>query len=215
MNKYLIVSGSTRRVSQSSKVARYIQAQLQSLESAAEVHLIDLSRVPLPAWHEDLGKAEAEGKAESESESESEASEQWSTVSPLFNDSTALIFVSPEWNGMVPPALMNVFLLADQGQLAHKPALIVTVSASRGGAYPVVQLRSFGHKNTQICYIPDHVIVRNAREMLNGSEPQTDADRYLRDRLAYSLRVLGAYSKALNQVRDSGVIDRRTYSNGM
>ena len=42
--------------------------------------------------------------------------------------------------------------------MAHKPGLIVTVSAGLGGSYPVTELRISSHKNTRLCYIPDHVL---------------------------------------------------------
>ena len=70
--------------------------------------------------------------------------------------------MTPEWNGMATPAIKNFFLYFSSSVLFHKPALIVTVSAGHGGAYPVIELRSSGYKNTKLCYIPEHVIIREA-----------------------------------------------------
>ena len=79
-----------------------------------------------------------------------------------------LVVMSPEWSGMVPAGLKNFFLLCGADHLAHKPGLIVGVSASLGGSYPIAELRTSSYKNTRLCYIPDHVIVRNVGQMLKA-----------------------------------------------
>ena len=70
----------------------------------------------------------------------------------------------------------------------HEPGLIVTVSAGAGGSYPVTELRISSYKNTRLCYIPDHVIVRNVGQMLHGDQPAEEHDQALRGRITYSLR---------------------------
>jgi hypothetical protein len=128
----------------------------------------------------------------------------------------AIILVVPEWNGMVPPALMNLFLLAGRGELAHKPALAVTLSSGQGGAYPLAELRAYGYKNTRLCYIPDHVIVRFVENVLNEVDNiSSEEDRLIRHRLAYSLNILDVYSTAFKQIRSSQVIDLINYPYGM
>jgi len=71
------------------------------------------------------------------------------------------------------------------------------------------------YKNTRLCYIPDHVIVRNVGQMLHGDEPADEHDQALRGRITYSLRVLIEYAKALRLVRESGVIDLKAFPYGM
>ena len=132
-------------------------------------------------------------------------------VSAVLSDSDGIIIVSPEWNGMVSPALMNVFLLTSRGEIAYKSALRVTVSATDGGAYPVAELRSFSAKNTQICYISDHVVVRDACNVLNRDESDSVEDEYVRERIDYSLRVLVVYTAAFIGIRRSGVVDLENY----
>ena len=111
--------------------------------------------------------------------------------------------------------LKNFFLLCGADVLAHKPGLIVTVSAGAGGSYPVSELRISSYKNTRLCYIPDHVIVRNVGQMLHGDQPAEEHDEALRGRITYSLRVLVEYAKALQLVRESGVIDLKTFPYGV
>ncbi|MBY0378604.1 MAG: NAD(P)H-dependent oxidoreductase [Gammaproteobacteria bacterium] len=136
------------------------------------------------------------------------------TVCEELNKTDGFVFVVPEWNGMVPPAMKNLFVICAQ-EFAHKPALLVTVSAGMGGAYPIAELRMSSYKNSRICYIPDHVIVRHAEQVLNAPQAANTDDQRIRDRLAYSVKVLEEYSKAFQSIRNSGVVDLATYPTGM
>ena len=138
---------------------------------------------------------------------------------PSSANHTAVLFVvvSPEWHGQVPAGLKNFFLMWGKGELAHKPALIVTVSSADGGAYPVAELRMSSYKNNRICYIPEQIIVRNVESVLNDDPGRNnqDADSYFRERIAYALGVLQEYARALGQVRASGATDLSQFKNGM
>jgi hypothetical protein len=104
-----------------------------------------------------------------------------------------------------------------KGELAHKPALIVTVSSADGGAYPVAELRMSSYKNNRLCYIPEQVIVRNVESVLNDDAEKNnpDADSYFRERIAYALGILKEYSLALRAVRASGAASLEIFKNGM
>jgi len=101
--------------------------------------------------------------------------------------------------------------------MAHKPALIVSVSSSSGGAYPVAELRMSSYKNTRICYIPDHVIVRNVEKVFNtpGLDKSNADDFRIKTRLIYSLEVLRVYAESFKSIRKSSSIDLKKYSSGM
>jgi chromate reductase len=202
MSNYAIVSGSTRAKSQSLKVSEYLYDRLYEIDQGSQLTLIDLAELGLPDWNEDFWSNEP-------------SDETWRAVSSVLHESEGLVVVSPEWNGMAPPALLNFFLLTSRGEVAHKPALLATVSASGGGAYPATQLRALSPKNTQICYIPEYVIVRDAENMLNSAEPSSKEDAYLRARLDYSLGVLAAYTAAFCSIRKSGAINLESYPYGM
>jgi hypothetical protein len=139
----------------------------------------------------------------------------WSKHSIELSACDAFVIIAPEYGGMVPPALKNIFLLCSNQELAHKPALIVGVSAGRSGSYPIVELRMSGYKNTRICYLPDHMIIREAEKMFLAEEPQSPVETDVRARLDYFLRVLKEYAKALSTVRASGVIDAKSFPNGL
>ncbi len=77
------------------------------------------------------------------------------------------------------------------------------------------ELRISSYKNTRVCYLPEHVIVRNVSKMLQGEAPASEQDASLRSRLAYALGLLVEYSAALKLVRESKVIDHLTFPHGM
>lgn len=202
MSNYVIISGSTRAKSNSSKVANYLKNRLNTIDQESKTDILDLSKANIPNWHEGFWADKI-------------PDDNWAKASALIIAADGLIIVSPEWNGMVPPALMNVFLLTSRSELAHKPGLIVTLSASTGGAYPVAELRSYGAKNNQLCYIPDHVIIRDANHVLNSDNSESDNDNYLRQRIDYSLKMLKVYTDAFITIRQSDVIDLESYPYGM
>jgi NAD(P)H-dependent FMN reductase len=203
--KISIISGSHRQVSQSEKVARFIQGVLEQQQLCDETWLFKLAGNPLPLWDEGIW----------------EGSPEWQrTLGPISDQlasSDGFVMVAPEWHGQVPAGLKNFFLMWGKGELAHKPALIVTVSSGDGGAYPVAELRMSSYKNNRICYLPEHVIVRNVERVLNAdaSQNNADADGYFRERLRYALGILVEYAKALGQVRASGATDLSKFKNGM
>ena len=200
--KISIIAGSHRHDSESARVARYLEVILRKT-GVEETYLLSLSDNPLPLWDEGAWGDDPKWAT------------LWSPIAAELKSSDGLVIVSPEWSGMVPAGLKNFFLLCGGDLLAHKPGLIVTVSASLGGSYPVVELRTSSYKNTHICYIPDHVIVRNVNQMLKGDQPADEHDASLRRRIEYSLRLLIEYAKALQSVRSSGVVDLQSYPYGM
>lgn len=198
--KIAIIVGAQRVESQSARVA---EALKNMLDAGIETYTLDLGKNPLPLWDEGVWSKDEKWQ------------KLWGPISAELQSSDALLVVSPEYHGMVPPALKNFFMLAVDGSIAHKPALAVGVSASRGGAYPIAELRLNASKNTSVTIIPEHLIVRDVNTTFHGDEPANDGDKYIRARGAYALNLLVEYAKALKLVRDSGVVDRKTYANGM
>ena len=187
--KALIVSGSHRAQSQSGRVAKTLcQHFLPAHFSSITIH--DLSEMDLPFWDEAVWDDASPWDAKLE------------RVRRDQREADALIFVCPEWNGMAPPRLKNYFLFGDTGSLEDKPALIVAISAGVGGAYVVSELRSSGSKNTKLCYIPDHVIIRDVENSLTTA-PQFAGDP-IAERCRYAIRKLARYADALSEVRSQG-----------
>jgi NAD(P)H-dependent FMN reductase len=200
--KVTILNGSSRKQSQSGKVARFIDEQLRG-QPGASTYYVSLANNPLPLWDESIWDGAESWK------------HIWDPIKAELQTSDAFIFVVPEWSGMVPPQVKNFFLLCSHHELGHKPALIVTISSSRGGTYPVAELRMSSYKNTRLLYIPEHLIVRDVEKTFNGATPENEDDKYLRLRLDYCLKVLQAYGKSMRELRASGVIDHKSFPNGM
>lgn len=202
--KVAIISGSHRSNSASDKVSNYLQRRINEIDHSAEADIIQLSKTKLPLWDESFYSPT------------SELAQQWQPIANRLTMATAYIVISPEWGGMVTPGLKNLLLMATGGEMSHKPALIVTVSGGQGGSYPVNELRTSGYKNSQICYLPEHIIIRHAEQMLNKpSIPENSMDQYIRDRIDYGLKLLSAYNDGLTLVREKGVIDHKNYPYGM
>tara|TARA_B100000927_G_C16236831_1_gene377745 strand:+ start:114 stop:590 length:477 start_codon:yes stop_codon:yes gene_type:complete len=158
----------------------------------------------LPLWDEEIGSD----------------APQWSDLKALaekIDAADAFIMVAPEWHGMVPAALKNFFLVCGGASFAHKPALPVGVSAGPGGTYPINELRTSSYKNNRLCYLPEHLIVRNCTVVMNDDKAQNDEGEhsYISERSLYCMNQLIAYADALAQVRASGAADLTPYPNGM
>ncbi len=199
-----IISGSHRDPSQSEKVARHIEQTLQQ-EYGVDTWLYTLANNPLPLWDQSLW------------EDNPEWNERLAPIKEQLVSSDGFVIVSPEWHGQVPSGLKNFFLLFNRFELGHKPAMIVTVSSADGGAYPVAELRMSSYKNNRICYIPEHVIVRNVESVLNDRTEDNDqgADEYFRERISWSLGILKGYAEAMKPMREAVQIHHEKFGNGM
>jgi NAD(P)H-dependent FMN reductase len=202
--KISIISGSHRQNSQSIKVSKHIEKTLLESTLSDETYLLSLAGNPIPLWDESIWEGDEEWKR------------ILNPISDELENSDGFVIVTPEYHGQVPAALKNFFLMWKK-QLAHKPALIVAVSSVDGGSYPVAELRMSSYKNNRICYLPEHLIIRNVESVLNDDEEKnnSESDAYFRERIQWSLGILNEYSKALKTVRDSGVTDTDKFTNGM
>ena len=202
--KFGIIVGSHRKEAQSLKVARYFERSIRKSNSDYAADVITLTENPLPLWDESIWSGLERWKKD------------WGPYGERLTAADALIVIAPEWGGMVPAGLKNFFLFTNAAHVGHKPALIVAVSAGMGGSYPVNELRISSYKNNRLCYLPEHIIVRHVGDVLNDFEQAAgESDIYIRGRIDYSIQLLAEYALALRQVRAAGVVDHKTYPNGM
>lgn len=199
--KITIITGSQRANSNSKKVGLVLKDKLDNLSSDLSVEAVCLYDAQIPYWDEDKY-------------SDKEKWAAWSKVSDKLKDSDAFVFIAPEYNGMVPPMMTNFFLNADQGELSHKPALLVSVSAGINGVYPISELRAYSFKNNKVCFIPEHLIIRNVNDILNTEVENKEKD-YLMERIDYTLPVLVEYATALKSVRSSEAVKTEKFGFGM
>ena len=198
----LIISGSHRPNSQSLKMGNYIKRLIG--ENNEEVELIDLAEVDLPFWDEGFWDSKND-----------KWKKIWAPIGEKVKNADSFVFIAPEYGGMVPAKLKNFFLFLNPTIAGHKPALIVSVSASKGGSYPIAELRTSSYKNSKICYIPDHIIIQNVEDNFNWTNPSTQLDKYITTRLIFSLKVLNVYEENFKNIRDNDDIFDSKYSYGM
>jgi NAD(P)H-dependent FMN reductase len=191
--KVVIVVGSQRTPSASLRVGRHVARELES-QFETDTFLLELATSELGFWDTDFS---------------SKSGRQWQNWAPIsdhLKTSDALVLVFPEWGGMAPPIMKNFMLLASKDEIGDKPALLVSVSSGMGGSYPIAELRASAGKNSRVCIIPDHMIIRKVDEVL----PDTLACApEVRDRLRYHLGNMLLYADALANVRKSVVYNPR------
>lgn len=185
-NKILIINFSLQKESQSQKVSQYLLTEIKNKESKS-INYIDLN---LAMWSEEL----------------SENEEVLKPIKDKLQEATGYIFVTPEYNGACTPALNNFCLFLGK-ESYHKPVLLVSVSAGISGSYPITEARSYGYKNTKLNYIPEHLIIRNAYSLLNtntdieSSVELSKEDKYIRDRITYTLANFDIYCTYSKNIR--------------
>ena len=155
--KISIISASHRINSQSKKISSLIKDNLFKMDSEIDINILDLAEAGLPLWSPE--KKDGKGMW----------GENWNSKSSNLDESDGFIVVVPEYGGMATPAAKNIFLLCGNGEFAHKPGLIVSISSGTGGAYPISELRSSSYKNTHLMWIPENIIVGNVEEFNPGN----------------------------------------------
>ncbi|QIH33418.1 NAD(P)H-dependent oxidoreductase [Sphingobacterium sp. DR205] len=182
----LIISASHKLNGQSHRVAELLKDMCSDPFTNVEIQkIID---VQIPFWDEEAWALN---------------NTKWTpilnSVRSALSKADAFIFIVPEYNGMVPPNLKNYFLIAGEMCMAHKPALIVSISAGNGGSYPIMELRSSGYKNTKICFIPENIIIRNVSSFTDDF--YSDNNKLLYTRIQFCIELLKNYSECLKPIR--------------
>jgi len=198
--KISIISASHRKASQSKRVADIFGSRLKVINSSIKNFDLDLGSSNLPFWSpEKKGGQGVWGK-------------KWQDISQNLKNSSGFVLVVPEYGGMATPQAKNFFLLCGDGELAHKPGLIVSVSSGNGGSYPIGELRSSSYKNTHLMWIPENIIIRNVEDYLPGSHGEIIPE-WMDNRVDYCLKLLIAYSENMQSLIK--LINRKDFANGM
>jgi len=203
--KITIVSGSHRNPSQSEKIARYTESIMRDDFDDIEPYVYSLADNPLPLWDQSIWEQDKTWQ------------ERLAPLKEQLSASDAFIIIAPEWHGQVPAGLKNFFLMFNRFEMGHKPAYIIAVSSSTGGAYPVAELRMSSYKNNRLCYIPEQLIVRDVEKVLNpaAEDNDPDSDSYYKSRLNWGLEILIGYGRALKTLRETTPIHHDDFANGM
>ena len=113
---------------------------------------------------------------------------------------------------MATPNSKNFFLVFNNGELFHKPGLLVSISSGNGGSYPISELRSSSYKNSHIMWIPENIIIRNVEQYCPGNHGAL-IPNWIDDRIKYSCNLLIKYAEHLKPIQQ--FINRKDFSNGM
>jgi len=195
--KILVISASARAESQSRRFAEYLLTRVSRL---ADAELIDLNKTPLPIYDD----SETMG-----------TNPNWLSIKSKLEVADGYVVVSPEWNGMASVAYKNMMLFVGH-EMAVKPLMICAVSSGRGGVHVIDELRLSGIKNSHIIISSENVIAQDCKDLaLDDNWEETSKDYRFKSRAEYSLKMLVEYSKALQGVRASGVIDFEHYGSGV
>jgi len=194
----LIVSGSQRENAKSADVAAYLQSNILNNMEGVNSSILDLSLYPFLLDHYGTGRDDLTSLTNNKND----------VLTQLYN-CDAVIFVAPEWGGMIPPALVNLLLLCANGSanglpLGHKPAFAIGISASSGGSNVVSLLKAYAAKNSHLTWLPLHAIIHNVDDFLMQEWNPELSDRFsqVQSRILVGLKSLAIYSKQLSAVRE-------------
>ncbi len=177
---------------------------MQGVESS----IVDLSRYPFLLDYYGIGRDGTGETGTGRDDSAALADNKDDVLTQLYG-CDAVVFIAPEWGGMIPPALVNLLLLTANGSanglpLGHKPAFAIGVSASGGGSNPISLLKGYAAKNSHLTWIPLHAIVQNVDDFLAQEwAPQLNNNlSQVQSRLLVGLKSLVIYAEQLAGVRE-------------
>jgi len=194
----LLVSSSQRESSKSLEVSKYVQINILNNMAGIRSSILDLSRYPFLLDHYGTGRNDPISLSKNKDQ----------VLAQLY-DCDAIVFVVPEWGGMIPPALVNLLLLSANGSanglpLGHKPAFAIGISASSGGSNPISLLKGYAAKNSHLTWLPLHAIIQNVDDFLDQVWAPTLDNRFsqVQSRLLVGLKSLTIYSERLASARE-------------
>ena len=198
--KISLISTSHRKNSQSNRVSKILEKTILEINNKVICYNLDMYESKIPLW------------TANRKENIKFWEKEFKTISNELETSDGFIIIVPEYGGMATPNSKNLFLIFNNGELFHKPGLIVSVSSGNGGAYPISELRSSSYKNSHIMWIPENIIIRNVNQFCPGKHGKL-IPHWIDDRIKYSCNLLIKYSEYLKPIQN--YINRKDFSNGM
>jgi hypothetical protein len=135
-----IIVGSHRRDSQSGKVGRFIKKAAVNGKFASSIYLLNCGDQPLALWDEGMWTNDPKWQ------------QTWGPIAAELRSCEAYIIVTPEYAGMVPAALKNIFLFCSKQELSNKPALLVALIRFPNCAAPVIKTPSYVTYRSSWCF---------------------------------------------------------------
>ncbi|OUU26487.1 MAG: hypothetical protein CBB97_07880 [Candidatus Endolissoclinum sp. TMED37] len=198
--KISIISTSHRKNSESIRVSEIMKKIILKIDKDIKCYNLDMFKKKIPLWTSDKEKNSKFWDKE------------FKKISSELISSDGFIIIVPEYGGMATPNSKNFFLVFNNGELFHKPGLIISVSSGTGGAYPISELRSSSYKNSHIMWIPEHIIIRNVGQFNPGKHGEL-IPNWIDDRIKYCCNLLIKYCECLKPIQK--FINRKDFGNGM
>ena len=198
--KISLISTSHREKSQSVRVSKILENVILKINKKINCYKLDMYKSKIPLW------------TSNRKENIKFWEKDFKNISNELATSDGFIMIVPEYGGMATPNSKNMFLLFNNGELFHKPGLIVSISSGNGGSYPISELRSSSYKNSHIMWIPENIIIRNVEQFCPGNHGEL-IPSWIDDRIKYSCNLLIKYAEYLKPIQH--IINRKDFSNGM
>ena len=198
--KISLISTSHREKSQSVRVSTILENVILKINKKINCYKLDMYKSKIPLW------------TSNRKENIKFWEKDFKNISNELATSDGFIMIVPEYGGMATPNSKNMFLLFNNGELFHKPGLIVSISSGNGGSYPISELRSSSYKNSHIMWIPENIIIRNVEQFCPGNHGEL-IPNWIDDRIKYTCNLLIKYAEYLKPIQQS--INRKDFSNGM
>ena len=198
--KISIIATSHRKNSESKRVSKILNNFILEVNSSVKCFNLDMFEFNIPLWTSE------------KKDNLNFWDRKLKKISSELTASDGFIFVVPEYGGMATPNSKNFFLVFNNGELFHKPGLIVSISSGSGGAYPIAELRSSSYKNSHIMWIPENIIIRNVEQFSPGNHGLL-IPNWMDDRIKYSCNLLIKYAEYLKPLQQ--YINRKDFANGM
>lgn len=191
-----IISGSSRQQSSSLNVSKYVKSQFEALGQDIELSIFNLADHDLPMWTETTDVS------------------QYSELKSQLEQADGFVFVVPEWHGMAPPAVKNLFFLFG-GVFRHKPAYLIGISSGTGGRYPLQEMRMSTYKNSFINYIPVNAVIDRVNKVISEQGEYVAETEFVRNRVDEGVKLLAEYTKAFTTIRQSEIVTEKRFPNGV
>ena len=198
--KISLISTSHREKSQSARISKILENFILEIDHKIKCYSLDMYESKIPLW------------TSNRKENIKFWEKDFKNISNELGTSDGFVMIVPEYGGMATPNSKNMFLLFNNGELFHKPGLIVSVSSGNGGSYPISELRSSSYKNSHIMWIPENIIIRNVEQFCPGNHGVL-IPNWIDDRIKYTCNLLIKYAEYLKPIQQS--INRKDFSNGM
>ena len=198
--KISIISTSHRVNSESDRISKILKQIILKIDSNIDSFYLNMHDKKIPLWGSEKNKNIKFWE------------DEFNLISSNLSSSNGFIIVVPEYGGMATPNSKNLFLLFNNGELFHKPGLIVSISSGNGGAYPISELRSSSYKNSHIMWIPENIIIRNVEQFSPGNHGNLIPE-WIDHRIEYACSLLINYAECLKPIQKK--INREDFANGM